>query len=104
VIVFAIELIGTVFLHYILFPLQKQYPEIPLLLCHLAGILHKACLTVWALRRHDLLQPFSKLFHLRAAAVGRFFPYRDKVEVLIPTRRFQSARAILKYLYGCWRE
>jgi hypothetical protein len=31
--------------------------------------------------------------------VGRFFPYWYKVEVVIPTRGFQGAGAILKYLY-----
>ena len=101
---FVFELIGTLFVHYSLFPLQKQNPEIPLLLCRWSGILHKARITVWALLHRDLLQTFSKLFHFRAAAVGRIFSYWGKVETVIATREIQGVRAILKYLCGCWRE
>lgn len=97
---FVIELIGTLFVHYSLFPLQKQNPEIPLLLCRWSGILHKARITVWAMLHHDLLQTFSKLFHFRAAAVGRIFSQWGKVEIVVAAREIQGARGILKYCMG----
>jgi hypothetical protein len=89
VIVFAIELNGTLFLHYSL--THCRIRTLKSLCYNVTGLenFHKACVTVWALRHHDLLEPLLKLFTLELLQWGGFFHTGTKLRWLFQSGDFK---------------